>query len=224
MTPALLTHETQARHRFDRWSRSSTFQRLGPWLTYVQEQVMDQIDWSNVTHLLDIACGSGWAVYEAARRLERTNGGIACGCDLSIGMLEQRRQHECAPVETFFLSASAQALPYKNNTFDAVICTAAFHHFPSPLDALREFKRVLRPGGIALVVDTCRDQSVGTWVWDRLHRWFEPGHVQYYRRDELCRLFHAAEFADVKQTELRPSFAATRKIVRRAAMFQGIIP
>ncbi|MHC4956118.1 MAG: class I SAM-dependent methyltransferase [Planctomycetota bacterium] len=219
-----MDHETQARQRFDAWSESHTFQRLRPWLKHVQDKVLRQIDWSVARRTLDIACGSGCAVFDSARRLEEARGGVAFGCDISPGMLAQSGAEGGSPPNAHLMAASAQDLPFADNAFDAVICTAAFHHFPRPLHALKEIRRVLRPGGIVVITDTCRDQSVGTWIWDRLHRWFEPGHVKYYRRDELRSLFGSAGFQDVSDTELRPSFAETRKLVRRAALFRATAP
>ena len=217
-------HETLVRARFDAWAESSTFQRLQPWLMFVQRNVMERIEWGRVTRFLDIACGNGWAVVEAAQRLAETEGGMACGCDLSAGMLAQRSPDLNAEIRVFLQGASAQALPYRDGAFDALICTAAFHHFPAPVDALKEFRRVLRTGGTLVIADTCRDQSIGTWIWDRLHRWFEPGHVKYYRRDEMRPMFTAAGFGDLTETDLRPSFATTKKLVRSLTLFQASAP
>ena len=66
-TQRVNAHETKARDKFDKWSNSSDFQQLRPWLAYVQRHVLDEIDWSRTTTVLDVACGSGWAVHEAAR-------------------------------------------------------------------------------------------------------------------------------------------------------------
>lgn len=217
-------HEAKTRARFDDWSESQTFQRLRPWLAFVQGQVFDQIDWSRATTVLDVACGSGWAVYETASRLEAGRSGMACGCDISEGMLRQRALRERAVAGTHFLAASAQSLPYRDDSFDAIICTAAFHHFPVPEDALREFRRVLRPGGKLLIADACRDQSVGTWIWDRLHRWFEKGHVKYYRTDELLALLRGAGFAEIELRELAPTYAETKKLTRKAGIFSAVKP
>ena len=219
-TAAITEHEGWARDRFDAWSTSATFQRLKPWLAYVQRQVLDRIDWARTTAVLDVACGSGYAVDEAARRLR--DGGFACGCDLSEGMLRQRAgSYDSA--KTGFAAASAQALPFQSGSFDAVICTTAFHHFPEPVEALREFKRVLRPGGQVLIADTCRDCSVGTWVWDLIHRLFEKGHVRYHRTDEMRAFLEEAGFGSVKVEVLSPSYAETRKLVRHTALISGIL-
>lgn len=216
-------HEAKARDRFDDWSESQTFQRLRPWLAFVQGHVLDRIDWSRGPNVLDVACGSGWAVYETAHRL-RGQGGLACGCDISEGMLKQRALGPESETGACFAAASAQSLPFDSGTFDAVICTAAFHHFPVPEEALQEIRRILRPGGMLLIADTCRDQSIGTWIWDRLHRWFEKGHVKYYRTDELLGLLRGAGFEQVELNELAPSYAQTKKLVRKAGIFSAVEP
>ena len=214
-------HETRTKQRFDDWSDSATFRRLQPWLAFVQDRVLEQIDWSRTSAFLDVACGSGRAVFLAAERMRGRTDALACGCDISDGMLHQRNRDREG---TQFLCASAQSLPYEGGMFDAVICTVAFHHFPDPAQALAEMRRVLRPGGTVVIADPCRDQSPLVWVWDRLHRWFERGHVQYYRRDQFRALLRQAGFRDVEVKDLRPSYAVSRKIVRDAALVSGRSP
>jgi len=214
-------HEAAARDRFDDWSESRTFRRLRPWLALLQREVLDRIDWSDTQHFLDVACGSGLAVYEAGRRLRAKPGAYACGCDNSRGMLRQRMAPPPDAGRTWFLAASAQSLPYADAAFDAIIVTAAFHHFPVPEGALLEFRRVLRPRGRLLIADPCRDQSVGNWVWDRVHRWFEKGHVRYYRTDELRSLLRGAGFEEIELTELHAPYAQTRKLIRKAVVLSG---
>src|ERR671918_3156420 len=85
-TNAISKHEADARDRFDRWSQARTFLRLGTWLGYVQREVLSRIDWVHAERLLDVGCGSGLAVYEAARRLQLSGGGGARGRDISRGM------------------------------------------------------------------------------------------------------------------------------------------
>ena len=48
-------------------------------------------------------------------------------------------------------------IPFEHGTFDRIICRAAFKNFAEPVEALREMRRVLKPGGKALVVDLRKD-------------------------------------------------------------------
>jgi ubiquinone/menaquinone biosynthesis C-methylase UbiE len=217
-----IKHETQVKNWFDDWSKSRTFQRLSPWLVYVQEYILNLIEWADILKMLDIGCGSGWAVYEAAKRLEKKSGTIACGCDLSIGMLKKGLKADANTDRACFLSASAQALPFREDSFDVVISTVAFHHFPAPDIALGEFRRVLRAGGRLLIADAFRDISLGSWIFDRLHCWFEDGHIKYYRIAEMDKMLQNAGFANIQVSTINPSFFSTKKIFRRAGIFKAI--
>ncbi len=224
MTLATAQHERVTQKRFDDWSESSTAKRLGSWLRYVQQHVLSDIDFTRTSRLLDVACGHGWAVFEAARRMHTNPTSLACGCDLSLGMLALRIGDDDVPNNARFVAGGATSLPFATAAFDVVTCTAAFHHFPDPLQALVEFKRVLSPGGKLVIADTCRDLSWGTWVWDRLHRWFERGHVEYYNSQHLQSLVSSAGFGCVRCTALTPSYRSTRKLVRRVAIVSATTP
>jgi ubiquinone/menaquinone biosynthesis C-methylase UbiE len=214
-------HEIQVRQWFDNWSKSRTSQRISPWLVYVQEQVLSMIDWTKVSRVLDIGCGSGKAVYEVAKCLELRHGAIACGCDLSTGMLKEGLNENAKYAKACFLSASAQSLPFAENSFDVVMCTIAFHHFSVPNLALEEFRRVLCAGGKVLIADVFRDISVGTWIFNRLHRWFETGHVKYYRIDEMLRMLRNASYKNIKVSKINPPIYKTKKIFRKVGIFHA---
>ena len=222
-TDGVSNHEVQTREKFDKWSASLTYQSLRTWLGFLQFQVLKRVAWAEVDSLLDIACGGGWAVNEAARRLQDKQGS-AFGCDISEGMLHKTIGSRPDLSNAHFIAASAQSLPYRDGSFDVAMCTAAFHHFPDPGAALQEVRRVLRPQGRLFIADPCRDQSAGTWVWDRLHRWFEKGHVKYYRTDELLDLLHGAGFDGIELEELAPTYAETKKLVRKAGIFSAVEP
>jgi ubiquinone/menaquinone biosynthesis C-methylase UbiE len=50
-------------------------------------------------------------------------------------------------------------MPFDNDTFDFLLCRAAFKNFSEPKRALEEIYRVLRPGGQALIIDLRRDAA-----------------------------------------------------------------
>ncbi len=72
------------------------------------------------------------------------------GVDPSLGLLRLARNSTRNRSMPELLQARAEALPFRNHTFDAVLCVTAIHHFE--LDkALREMKRVARPGAPVVI-------------------------------------------------------------------------
>lgn len=94
--------------------------------------------------IADIGCGTGILADRIAREVQPE---AIFGVDLSEGMLAQARQRSA---QVQWLSAPAEQLPFDAGSLDAVVTTSAFHWFNQPA-ALREFHRVLAPGGFAAV-------------------------------------------------------------------------
>jgi ubiquinone/menaquinone biosynthesis C-methylase UbiE len=74
------------------------------------------------------------------------------GIDPSRSQVERaaRRSHG-KPVQA--VRASAQALPFADNSFDSVVSSCAWKHWPNSLDGLAECVRVTRPGGALVIVE-----------------------------------------------------------------------
>lgn len=89
--------------------------------------------------VLDVACGPGFVAAGAAER-----GATVRGLDFSAAMLGVARARHPG---LMFDQGDAEALPYPNETFDAVVSNFGIHHVPQPILALRQAHRVLRPGG-----------------------------------------------------------------------------
>ena len=101
--------------------------------------------------VLDAACGAGYVTQLAFER-----GAAVTGADFSAAMLaEARRLHPLVQFE----QADAEALPYADQSFDAVVINFGVHHFPFPERALSETRRVLRASGrVAFTVWATPDQ------------------------------------------------------------------
>jgi SAM-dependent methyltransferase len=89
--------------------------------------------------LLDVACGPGYVAEEARRR-----GAMAVGIDFSPAMVEIASRSNPS---LQFHTGDAQALPYDNQSFDAVAMNFGVLHLPEPERAFAEAARVLRPHG-----------------------------------------------------------------------------
>ena len=104
--------------------------------------------------VLEVAPGPGYCAIELAK-LGRHR---VTGLDISATFVEICRQNAAdAGVSVDFRQGNASAMPFPDNTFHFIFCSAAFKNFADPLGALREMYRVLKPGGQALIIDLRRD-------------------------------------------------------------------
>jgi ubiquinone/menaquinone biosynthesis C-methylase UbiE len=103
--------------------------------------------------VLEVAPGPGYLSIELAKR-----GFSVTGVELSQDFVEiENHNAEEVGVSVNFKQGNASELPLPNFMFDFVICSAAFKNFSEPLNAMKEMYRVLKPGGVALIIDMNRN-------------------------------------------------------------------
>lgn len=85
-----------------------------------------------------------------------------------------RRAREVG-LDVELLTLSAEAIPAPDASYDTVVCTFTLCTIPDPIKALREMRRVLKPGGELLFCEHGRapEESVQNWQ-DRLTPWWKP--------------------------------------------------
>ncbi|MFQ5494313.1 MAG: class I SAM-dependent methyltransferase [Phycisphaerae bacterium] len=214
------TANRQSIEGFDRWSVRYDNGRITGFFREMQALVIDKMALGPSARLLDVGCGTGWAVEHATR-----NGGAAhgVGIDLSGGMIARAQRERGHLPRVSYARADAEALPFADNTFDAAMCTFSFHHYSSPVKALAGIRRVLKPGGAFYVLDNNRASFLGLYaLWDVYFRWFEPGHVRYLTSPELSALFTEAGFSDTKTIYERDRLFHGKKIFGSAMIVRGM--
>ena len=99
--------------------------------------------------ILEVAPGPGYMAVEMARR-----GMTVTGLDVSRTAVEIATEYAAAQgSEARFKQGDVVALPFAADSFDRIVCQAAFKNFAEPLKALNEMHRVLRTGGTAVIED-----------------------------------------------------------------------
>ncbi len=126
--------------------------------------------------VLEVAPGPGFLSVELARAANCR----VTGLDISATFVALARKNAAAAgVSVDFRQGNASHMPFPAESFDLVVCRAAFKNFSEPENSLREMYRVLRPGGTAVIYDLRRDvpmDNIRRYV-DRLglgfwSRWF----------------------------------------------------
>ena len=141
--------------------------------------------------VLDVACGPGLLVCAFARAAKH-----ATGVDMTPAMLEQARkaQEESGVSNVTWQRGDVYSLPFTPAQFSIVSSRFAFHHLQDPLAALREMKRVCRPGGRMVVADMApaSEKAAALNAAERLR---DPSHVRALPEHELRELFREAGMA-----------------------------
>ena len=108
------------------------------------------------SRVLEVAPGPGYFAIELAKLGDYR----ITGLDISKTFVEIARANAAkANAQIDFLHGNASAMSFPNDSFDFLVCSAAFKNFTEPQRALEEMHRVLRPGGQALIVDLRKDAS-----------------------------------------------------------------
>jgi SAM-dependent methyltransferase len=186
-------HEESSRDHFiDVWTRTAMLERLG------------QVPAGGT--IADLGCSTGYLLEDLRRRYPGT---FLAGVDMVAAGLA--KAHEHVPDAALFL-ADVCALPFADSTVDAVVSANVLEHVPDDVAALREMRRVLRPGGRAVLV-----VPAGPGLYDYYDRFL--GHERRYARGELAGKARSAGFEVVEDAFLGsliyPAFWATKKLNRR---------
>jgi ubiquinone/menaquinone biosynthesis C-methylase UbiE len=152
--------------------------------------------------VLDVGCGPGTITVDVARRVAP---GRVLGIDPSSAVVEAARADAGGVDNVEFRTGDVYALDLADDTFDVVHAHQVLQHLPDAVGALREMRRVCKPGGVV----AARDSDYAAFTWyphdDLLDAWLalyeriarankgEPDAGRY-----LLAWAHEAGFSDVE--------------------------
>jgi len=120
--------------------------------------------------LIDCGCGQGSVTVDFA---EIVTPGEAVGFDLRETDLESARARaaERGVTNVVFQNASIYEIPFPDASFDVAFAHQVLHHLGDPLAALKEMRRILKPGGVAGVADHAWDVVIRAPINPTLEAW-----------------------------------------------------
>ena len=141
-----LEHLLLNEKRWDKWAENYDKKSLlQDKLRQAQRSVIYILDVNENINFLDVGCGTGYAIGEAAKLV---NGkGEFYGIDLSSKMIEKAKDNYRDKSNFHFIKANVESIPLNDNFFNIIICTYSFHHYLNPDKALKEIYRLLKKGG-----------------------------------------------------------------------------
>lgn len=181
-------------------------------------RLMRDIPHANV---LDIATGTGDLAILMAERLD---GSHVTGVDLSEGMIEIGRRkvaEKGLDGRISLTTGDCLALPFPDNSFDCITCAYGVRNFENLAAGYKEMERVLRPGGLLVVLELSTPPSpvvkpfyslytrfliptVGRMVSKdtRAYSYLPESIAAVPQREEMCRVMHDAGLTDCRYIPL----------------------
>ena len=149
---------------YDRLNHVLSMNADKSWRRHALKEIVD----GSAQRILDVACGTGDSTISIARAAGE--GSAITGVDISEGMmaLVEGKAEKAGVADRIDLKvADGEALPYGDGTFDRVTCAFGIRNFEHKEKGLEEFRRVLKPGGRAVILELSVPQNrVVRWAYD----------------------------------------------------------
>jgi ubiquinone/menaquinone biosynthesis C-methylase UbiE len=178
--------------------------------------------------VLELACGTGIVTRMLRDRLPATVKLIAT--DLSASMMEFAQRKFDASESVDWRQADASSLPFPAAAFDAVICQFGLMFVPDKLQAMREAKRVLKPGGSFLfnVWAGLEHNDFARITHETVARFFEKDPPEFYQipfgyhdRAAIESSLHEAGFDNVRSSDVSHASCSISAATAAIGLIEG---
>ena len=204
---------------YDRINRFATLGQVSKWRRMVQDRLPAK------GRILEVGCGPGSFAEEVVGRdlvcLDPIPEMLRCA---ESRVTPKRAARGDSAVE--FVEATAEDLPFDDNSFDAVCSLFSFRDWYDKRAGLSEVLRVLKPGGIIVIVDPAkinRLHGVLGWLWMRIWvgtyarliysksdhpwRWLTRTYSSFGTTRDYVRMLEEVGFTDVRAKVVFPGMA-----------------
>ncbi|MFC6796329.1 MULTISPECIES: methyltransferase domain-containing protein [unclassified Haladaptatus] len=197
----VLEHKGRARLFYKYLSK--VYDQVNPyiWNEEMRAEALELIDIQDGDRVLDVGCGTGFATEGILQYTDDVH-----GLDQSIHQLEKAWAKLGKRDTVKFYRGDAERLPFRDGQFDKVWSSGSIEYWPEPVTALREIRRVVKPGNKVLIVGPNHPRN---FVMGKL----ADAMMLFYDEAEADRMFSEAGFVDVEHTLMGPSYSPEIAIV-----------
>ncbi|WP_321971834.1 class I SAM-dependent methyltransferase [Paratractidigestivibacter sp.] len=168
-------------------------------------QMLAELEGEPFADVLDVGCGTGAVIELLHQKFPEAR---YTGLDLTPAMIDAAAAKELSNCE--FVVGDAENLPFADASFDAVLSSNSFHHYPNPGAFFAGALRVLRPGGRLILRDYTSSDFV-VWLMNTFElpfvRLLGHGDVRVHKVSEFREMADAAGF-EVEKLEAQKGFRA----------------
>jgi ubiquinone/menaquinone biosynthesis C-methylase UbiE len=190
MTNESDNYKEQSRKKFEKMSSNFYKTPAGRASKTMYASLIQKLNDKSFESLLDVGCGTGKVL---SLILDKFNAKVS-GIDLSEGMIQKAKEllGESANLKV----GDSENLPWADNTFDVVTCSASFHHYPNPEVVLKEMKRILKPDGRVIIADPWCPDPLRILI-NLLLPIINSGDVKIYSGNEMTKMFENCGYASI---------------------------
>lgn len=161
--------------------------------------VLNELQQLDFQKILDVGCGTGEILKSIKERYSFVQ---LYGLDISEEMLKQAND-KLKGTATLILG-DAENITLETNSFDLLLCTDSFHHYPNPQQAISEFYRVLKHGKFLLIADYWKPFPIRQ-IMNLFISYSNEGDVKIYSKKEIIEFLKRDGFQEIIYKKIKNS-------------------
>ena len=190
-------------HYFNNWSSSYDKGLWGLYFRACYKKVLATVKEhiKSGDKILDLGCGTGDLAIKISYLLD--NNGEVIGLDISQGMIgianHKKTKYTIKDNKLKFIVGDSNNLPFPDEYFDLIFCLNSFHHYLDQKKTIGEIIRVLKTGGVFIILDPFLDNVLRRFWGKILVHLFKEPYAIYHTRESLRTFFKNTKMILLRQ-------------------------
>ncbi len=197
----MISEEKMAEIIFDDWAEEGKAEGMAKGHSPVAKIIIDKLSVFENKKVLDLSCGNAWALNYFFEK------GISLGVasDISEKMLKKAKENLSRINKPWLtIKNSVNFLPFKSESFDIIFNMEAFYYYVKPEIVIREIYRVLKKGGIfLLLVDFFKENKASMKWLDRIDFFMNPMSKDEYKSFIESENFEIVDMGQVVSPKIK---------------------